>query len=323
MGIDSGNLNSFAAFAAIVSRAANQTHRDGLPLAAPRAGVDTNRSISVITCSRDETAATRIREHYEHLLAGMQFEIIQITDARSLCEGYNKGFARSSGEVVIFSHDDIRIVSSDFAERLLAHLACYDLVGVAGTSRLMNPGWFFSGWPHIHGIVAHRLPNNRGIKCDCFGPWAGAPIIQAIDGLFIAATREVCAAIPFDEVTFDGFHFYDLDFSFRAFEAQFRTAIAWDILIVHDSYGSLDLTWSHYAQKFADKYRDRIPVQHNRNPQLAAAMFATEAECAEFHARLCVTLQSELGSRRAEPRRNELCHCGSGRKYKHCHGKMA
>ena len=225
--------DTFSAFAAVVAQAANEIHLPGLRLPSLASVVETNRSISVITCSRDEVGATRIRQHYEELLAGLRFEVIQITDARSLCEGYNRGFARSCGDVVIFSHDDIKIVSTEFPARLLEQLAHYDIVGVAGTSRLTLPGWFSSGWPHIHGVVAHRLPNG-GIRCDCFGPWINAPAIQAIDGLFIAGTRDACAAIGFDEMTFDGFHFYDVDFSSRAYEARLRTAIAGDIFVVHE-----------------------------------------------------------------------------------------
>jgi hypothetical protein len=316
------DFRSFTAFAAAVSRAADRTCRQRpRSVATPRSGVNTNRLISVITCSRDVSGANRIRDHYERLLAGTHFEIIQITDAGSLCEGYNRGFARSLGEIIIFSHDDIKIVSSDFRTRLLAHLARYDLVGVAGTSCLMLPGWFFSGWPHIHGIVGQRLQSDSRIKCDCIGPWTGTPPIQALDGLFIAATRDACAAIPFDEVTFDGFHFYDLDFSYRAFEAHLKTAIALDILIVHDSYGSLDGTWHRYVERFANKYRGRVPVQRNHNLQIPSAQFTGEPELVEFHERLLAALESDDHLACANPRRNEQCPCGSGRRYKHCHGK--
>ncbi len=226
---------------------------------ASRDGVDAvettdGRWVSAVVCSIDPQKAARIRELYTTLFSGRRFEIVQINDARSLSEGYNRGFAQASGDVVVFSHDDIEIVSRDFPARLLQHLSTHDIVGVAGTSRLIGVNWNSAGWPWLHGCVAHGEPGGGGFFFHCFGPPPQAPI-QAVDGLFIAAKREVCEAIPFDADTFDGFHLYDLDFSYRAFLAGFRSAIAWDIPIIHASSGRLDAAWQKYAQRFAAKYR--------------------------------------------------------------------
>ena len=212
-----------------------------------------NRSVSAVVCSIDPQKAKRIREHYATLFAGRPFEIVQIGDARSLSEGYNRGFAQTSGDVVIFSHDDIEIAAADFPARLLRHISSHDIVGVAGTSRLVGANWNSAGWPWLHGCVAHGQ-HGGGYFFHCFGPPPQAAV-QAVDGLFIAAKREVCAAIPFSADTFDGFHLYDLDFSYRAFLAGFRIAIAWDIPIIHASSGRLDAAWQKYAQRFAAKFR--------------------------------------------------------------------
>ena len=213
------------------------------------------RAVSAVVCSIDPQKAKRIREHYQTLFGGRSFEIVQIDDARSLSEGYNRGFAKTSGDIVIFSHDDIEVAAPDFAARLLRHLSTHDVVGVAGTSRLIGANWNSAGWPWLHGCVAHDEQGGNGFFFHCFGPPPGAAV-QAVDGLFIAAKREVCEAIPFDATTFDGFHLYDLDFSYRAFLAGFRIAIAWDVPIIHASSGHLDAAWQQYAQKFLAKHGD-------------------------------------------------------------------
>jgi len=61
--------------------------------------------ISVVCCSIDPVRAAAIERHYERLL-----EIVAVGDARSLAEGYNRGVARSSGDIVILSHDDIEFL---------------------------------------------------------------------------------------------------------------------------------------------------------------------------------------------------------------------
>jgi glycosyltransferase involved in cell wall biosynthesis len=73
--------------------------------------------------------------------SGQVFEVIQISDARSVCKGYNRGFAKTRGDIIIFCHDDIEIISPDFPARLLAHLRPHDVVGVAGTTQLIGANW--------------------------------------------------------------------------------------------------------------------------------------------------------------------------------------
>ena len=240
-------------------------------------------SISVVVCSIDERKARRIREHYRRLLRGRLAEIVQITDARSLSEGYNRGFRQTCGEIVIFSHDDIEIISDDFAKRLLRHFETHDVVGVAGPSKLVGPSWISSGPPHIHGMVAHRLESG-GYQLHLYGP--PTDTAQALDGLFFAARRKVCETVQFDEEIFDGFHYYDLDFTFRSFEAGYRLKVGADILLFHDSLGSYDAKWTKYGARFEKKFRDRVPFEPAARPRWRSFPLKTKAELIGFHRKL-------------------------------------
>ena len=53
---------------------------------------------------------------------------------------------------------------------------------------------------------------------------------------------------------FDGFHLYDIDWSYRAAEAGFRMAAAGDLLVVHASRGRYDEEWENYAHRFCAKH---------------------------------------------------------------------
>ncbi len=44
----------------------------------------------------------------------------------SLAEGYNRAAAKASGDILVFSHDDIELVTDGFRRRLVAHLERYD-----------------------------------------------------------------------------------------------------------------------------------------------------------------------------------------------------
>lgn len=282
-------------FAAIVENAAHSIGEDSIRRNFVRASriaeaerKRVERSISVVVCSAGRDKQRRIRKHYQELLAGWDFEIVQITDAKSLAEAYNRGVRRSTGDIVVFSHDDIEIVSEHFAARLLAHFQTQDVSGIAGTSNLAGQSWISSGWPFMQGGVAyrHQLEGGSAFSFAAYGP-ARVENAQAMDGLFFAAKRSVCEAVPFDEATFDGFHFYDLDFSYRAHAAGFRCAIGWDILVVHDSAGSYGTVWQGYARKFAAKYPELALKQAPSKPvRWPSARFRKKEELIEFHRRM-------------------------------------
>jgi len=92
--------------------------------------------VSVVICSIDAAKFARVSDNYRALYGAREVEIIGIHDARSLAEGYNRGIARARGEHLVLSHDDIEILTPDFADRLDRHLAQFDLIGVAGTTRI-------------------------------------------------------------------------------------------------------------------------------------------------------------------------------------------
>ena len=162
---------------------------------------------------------------YEARFAGHPFEIVGIHDARSLAEGYNRAAAQSTGDVLVFSHDDIELVTPDFAQRLLGHLEHHDGVGVAGASQARGPRWGDAGQRAIHGHILHAPPPGRkGALLMVSG--FQLPVVEGIrllDGAFIAVRRHVWEATRFDAERYDGFHFYDLDFTWRASDAGARS----------------------------------------------------------------------------------------------------
>lgn len=223
--------------------------------------------ISVIICSIDHAKFTRVTKNYTELLQGEAFEIIGIHDARSLCEGYNRGIKQSSGSILIFSHDDIEILSRDFVTKLKNYMSQYDVIGVAGTTCLIDGTWTAALYPHLHGQVAHWNLATNEYAVSVYGVRSRAiENIQALDGLFFAAKRTVTDKIRFDDVLFDGFHFYDLDFTFSAYLSGYKLAVCNDIVIAHASEGPGGPEWAKYRMLFLNKFR----AQLIRNRQTAS-----------------------------------------------------
>jgi GT2 family glycosyltransferase len=236
---------------------------------------------SIIICSIDDARFAAVRANLSQRLQGHAHEVIRISDAKSLAEGFNRGIAQSRGDRLIFCHDDIEILSDDFAERLDGHLNQYDLVGIAGANRVIRSEWVSAGPPHIFGQIA-QLYSQGGFYVAIFGvPARSVGGICVMDGLFFAARRAVVEKIKFDSQTFDGFHHYDLDFTFAAHLAGFRLAVATDLLLLHRSPGNKDERWKHYARLFHQKYAQHLHPMSQRTFAIAAVQVQTKEEALE------------------------------------------
>jgi GT2 family glycosyltransferase len=78
--------------------------------------------------------------------------------------------------------------------------------------------------------------------------------MQALDGLLLATRRGVAQRVGFDAATFDGFHFYDLDFTYRAHLLGLRLAVTTDVIAVHASTGNFGEAWQRYVERFRAKF---------------------------------------------------------------------
>lgn len=237
--------------------------------------------ISVIVCSRDDARFATVQKEYEDALTAGTYEIIRIADASSMAEGYNRGFAKSSGEIVIFCHDDIRLLAKGFRAELEAALQEFDVVGVAGATLLDGPTWFSCQPEHRRQAVFYPPVADDGYMCHIDGPqnvrWHGD--IQCLDGLFIAARRSAVAQLSFDEERYTDFHFYDLDFSYRAFLAGLRLAVVPLLGILHKSTGSYNSpAWHRSAETFCRQHD--LPMKF-LPPTNALVLFSSDEEASQ------------------------------------------
>jgi tetratricopeptide (TPR) repeat protein len=209
--------------------------------------------ISVVVCSNDDAQYAAMAESYGRALAGWPHEIVRVVDAKSLAEGYTRGVARATGEIAVFTHDDVEILAADFGERLVRRLGECDVLGIAGATRAIAPAWAFAGWPYLHGSVIY--PDGPGYRVTAYS--RTVPVahgIRVIDGVFLVMQREIAVSIGWDAETCDGFHGYDVDFTLRAAQAGLRLAVASDLGVVHRSYGSFDARWEATARKLKAKH---------------------------------------------------------------------
>ncbi|MCC6474706.1 MAG: hypothetical protein IT514_13280, partial [Burkholderiales bacterium] len=138
-----------------------------------------------------------------------------------------------------------------------------------------------AGWPHLAGQVAMEAAAPERLNVTAYGSAALlAPRIQALDGVFIAARREVAEKLGFDATVFDGWHLYDIDFSFRAWLQGVRVAAAGDLMLVHASSGGYRCgEWELYARRFREKFAAHAATSEpSIQPEICSILVRSAAE---------------------------------------------
>jgi hypothetical protein len=129
---------------------------------------------------------------------------------------------------------------------------------LAGTKYLPPSGRWWELQSAMYGIVNHksegkqwesRYSKDVGNKLE--------PTI-IVDGLFFAVNKKNIIE-RFDE-SVQGFHFYDIDFSFRNYLKNVKVGICTDIRVTHLSIGQTNEQWETNREIFAEKFAEKLPI---------------------------------------------------------------
>jgi hypothetical protein len=247
---------------------------------APVAPTTSGAPFSIIVCSVDPARLASMQASFRSALAGREHEFVVIRDARSLSEGYQRAALAARHDLLVFSHDDVEIASPRAFDVLEEVLKRHAIVGLAGSDRARGPAAAWAGHPHLFGGVAY--PAGGAFKATVYSLATGTIAgMQVLDGLFFAARRDVALATGFDAQAFDGFHFYDLDFVYRAHRAGHSVAVTTGILAIHASEGSFDDAWRRYAERFLRKFPE-LDAPQGRSFYFGREL-ATREDLLRFH----------------------------------------
>ena len=221
--------------------------------------------ISLIVCSRRNPSDT-LHERNARKTAADPIEYIRIDNRDTgygICAAYNEGAKRAKGDVLVFMHEDAYFMERGWDVILAKKFsdANLGLIGIAGTQYLPAdpPGWVVAGRPFIKGQIIHETDRGGSFHLTVFSWDKTDAEAVAVDGVFFAVRKSLFERVRFDEKTFDGFHFYDLDFCMQVRKTH-RIAVTPDLLIKHQSGGSFDAAWKKYADLFVQKYKNELPA---------------------------------------------------------------
>ncbi len=221
--------------------------------------------ISVIVCSRQDPSRN-LHERNARKTAGEEIEYVRIDNRESrygICAAYNAGVERAGGEILVFMHEDAFFVESNWAGALFKKFSdeSVGMIGIAGTQYLLAeaPLWNAAGRPFVKGWVIHETDNGKAFELTVYSWDKKDSEVVAVDGVFFAVRKALFSTVRFDGETFDGFHFYDLDLCMQVRRTS-RVMVTPEILIKHQSGGSIDATWEKYARRFIEKFHNNLPV---------------------------------------------------------------
>lgn len=219
--------------------------------------------ISIIICSRAASISDELIYNIKQTI-GIPFELVIIDNSNnfySIFSAYNEGVKRSKYEVLCFMHDDIIFKTNDWGINVMNRFKSSNLgaIGVAGSPyyAILPGGWWSGGYisQSIYGEqeLAYQTKKDNSL-----------PVV-VLDGLWFCVRKSLFSMIRFDDTTFNGFHYYDMDISLQIQQKGYTLLSVYDISIQHSS-GKLDTTWLSNALLLQKKWENKLPIFTEKLP---------------------------------------------------------
>ena len=177
---------------------------------------------------------------------GMELETLKITEAVSMCSGYNEAMNASDARFKVYLHQDVRIINPYFIFDCLDVFRRYPKAGMIGMMGAGNVPENGVMWKAARcGAVVHVEENGDGKEMTFHEKVSyGKDFSAALTDGFIMVTR---VDIPWREDIFTGWHFYDASQSMEFLKQGYEIIIpeqkqAW---CMHD-FGKI--RWDNYDE---------------------------------------------------------------------------
>jgi hypothetical protein len=221
--------------------------------------------ISVIVCSVNRALMQQLRQNIDETI-GVVYEIIEVDNAsqnKSISAVYNMAAESAAFDLLCFVHEDVRIHSSSWGRKLKTLLSD-ERIGLVGVSGSVYKSQYAGTWSscdksfyRTHSI--QWFPGQKEPIATCINPTGkAASEVAVIDGVFMATRKDVFNKLQFDEVNFDGFHGYDLDYSL-AVGLKYKVVVSFEILLEHFSSGQLNRQWLEASILLHKKWKRGLP----------------------------------------------------------------
>jgi hypothetical protein len=229
--------------------------------------------LDFITLSRREGVPQQLAQSIALMMGNVYKWNLIVVDGNKydLFSGFNHGASLAKGEHLAFVHDDVQFLCN--ATVMTRPLQALDnpkvgFVGVAGSRVLPADGCWWGQNTSIEilnqcrGMVAHPAENEFNLHFNIWPPnMALFGQVLVLDGVFMMCHRRTFDKLGgFDEKHYKGFHFYDMDITFRAAQEKLVNLVA-PIPLLHQTPGFAPDQWELGRQMFLQKFGDQLPAR--------------------------------------------------------------
>jgi hypothetical protein len=221
--------------------------------------------ISLVICSRTSQLNESLRQNIEATI-GVEYELVLIDNSKndlSIFQAYNKGVELSKYPFICFMHDDIEYLTNNWGKLAIRRFEdkMVGAVGISGSPYLsILPGpWWSSGIISKYIMEVYKKTENI-VNITYQTPIDNALEVVALDGVWLFIRKAALKDIQFDEISYKGYHFYDLDISMQLKKSGFILLSVYDVLIKHQSIGNINYSWLKSSLLFSFKWRNWLPM---------------------------------------------------------------
>jgi hypothetical protein len=223
--------------------------------------------LSLIICSINPNILSGFKKNVSETI-GVDFEFL-IWDNRNLnyglCKVYNQMASKAKYPMLIFLHEDLKFRTINWGQYVVEVFEKNCSTGLLGIAGGKYKSKLYSGWyAGTDGLDFYHVMHQSGEKLwELKHPevWETPEVdVVSIDGIFMACPVKIWNKNKFDEQTFEGFHFYDVDFSLRISQNhQVRVTNNIDIIHLNES-GDYGDKWVLDAFIFHEKRKNFLPT---------------------------------------------------------------
>ena len=141
--------------------------------------------------------------HWLEVPEGMEVEVLEIREAKSMTSGYNEGMSSSNAKYKVYMHQDVFLINRYFIYDILSLFQLdrsIGMIGLVGSRKIPEHCMMWFGSRVVKGAKKIPWDDYRYKREDSF--W----VVEGVDGLLMATQYDV----PWREDLFDGWDFYDL-----------------------------------------------------------------------------------------------------------------
>lgn len=190
-----------------------------------------------------------------HIPSGYEVNIICITDAKSMAQGYNAAMKSSDAKYKVYLHQDVFIRNACFLDEILGIFESgreIGMIGVVGGNNLPADGVVYCAW-NIGSVYCSNLAKTISVlyhqdrKCS----WLEA---DAIDGMLMVTQYD----IVWREDLSLGWDFYDISQSLEFVRRGYKIAVPFQASpwCLHDSGHSKLIHYDEARKQILKEYKE-------------------------------------------------------------------